>query len=133
MRWAATETPPDSRFLVITGGPWWTDRTSEWFPVLADRTSVLTVQGAEWLPDRAFARRASAYDRVQACANRSAACITEQAQEANIDFTHLYIARPPSGDCCRPLMRALREHPDYRVLYDGEGAMIATHRPGETE
>ncbi|HUS15836.1 MAG TPA: hypothetical protein VM536_12560, partial [Chloroflexia bacterium] len=47
--WAAANTPSASQFLVITGAGTWDDATSEWFPVLARRVSLATVQGYEWL------------------------------------------------------------------------------------
>jgi hypothetical protein len=55
MAWVAA-THPRSAFLVVTDQPWWLDASAEWFPILAHARSVNTVQGREWLPDRAFAR-----------------------------------------------------------------------------
>ena len=55
MRWVAERHPGDS-FLVLTSAPWWYDRSAEWFPVLARARSVNTLQGREWLPDKAYAR-----------------------------------------------------------------------------
>lgn len=55
MAWVAA-THPHSAFLVVTDRPWWLDASAEWFPILARARSVNTVQGREWLPNRAFAR-----------------------------------------------------------------------------
>jgi hypothetical protein len=55
MAWVAA-TYPGSGFLVVTDQPWPRDASAEWFPILAHARSVNTVQGREWLPDRAFAR-----------------------------------------------------------------------------
>ena len=42
-------TPQNSSFILITDKPWEIDKFSEWFPVLAERQSVFTPQGQEWL------------------------------------------------------------------------------------
>ena len=70
MRWISRETPPSSRFLVVTSERWPVDRSSEWFPVLAQRVSVGTVQGSEWLPSGEFARRVEANDDLRTCRGR---------------------------------------------------------------
>src|SRR5262245_28551346 len=57
MTWVSHNTPPDSRFLIVTAEGWPTDKTAEWFPVLAQRVSVDTVQGYEWVAGGAFATR----------------------------------------------------------------------------
>jgi len=49
MAWAAAKTADDATFLVAAGEPWQLDAVSEWFPVLAGRRSLATVQGWEWL------------------------------------------------------------------------------------
>src|SRR5206468_2296442 len=65
--WTSISTLPSSRFLLIVGQPWFLDRESEWFPVLARRESVATPQGYEWLPGGEFARRRESHDLAQAC------------------------------------------------------------------
>ena len=54
MQWMAAHTDSSARVLVLTSSSWQIDKVSEWFPVLASRTSLATVQGSEWLPHRAF-------------------------------------------------------------------------------
>jgi hypothetical protein len=49
MEWASANTAEDATFLVAAGEPWHLDAVSEWFPVIADRRSLATVQGWEWL------------------------------------------------------------------------------------
>jgi len=59
MSWCRQHTPADARFVVVpvrARQTWFADWESEWFPALANRTSPLTVQGSEWLPNRTFAR-----------------------------------------------------------------------------
>ncbi len=45
----AAQTDPETRFSVATTVVWGFDEISEWFPAIADRQSVATVQGSEWL------------------------------------------------------------------------------------
>ncbi len=58
MKWVRTHTDPGGRFLVFSErvDTWYRDLVGEWFPYLAQRHSVYTAQGKEWLPGRAFQR-----------------------------------------------------------------------------
>ena len=49
MTWVRDAVPAGSRVVVVTGRDWYEDATAEWFPYLAQRASVATVQGYEWL------------------------------------------------------------------------------------
>ena len=76
MQWAAVETPPSSRFLIITEFTQWSgDTISEWFPVIANRVSVVTPQGSEWLPNGAFLTRVAEHGAAQACGSADGACL----------------------------------------------------------
>lgn len=55
MQWVR-ENHPGASFAVVGGAPWQNDISGEWFPTLSGASSVTTVQGREWLPDRAYAR-----------------------------------------------------------------------------
>lgn len=66
MRWAKANAPADARFLVMPTNQWAADAPAEWFPALAQRASVSTVQGAEWLPDHEFRRRVELHNRLLA-------------------------------------------------------------------
>jgi hypothetical protein len=130
MRWMATSTPTQSRVLVVTGAAWANDRIAEWFPVLAQRRSVATVQGSEWLPGGEFARRYDAYESLAECASRDVACVEQWASSRGKPFTHLYVAKTmgkkgmPGTDCCTALIASAQSDPRYRRIYDGPGAAI---------
>ena len=134
MAWVATNTDQGSRFLVLTPtgatGAWWEDRASEWFPVLAARTSLGTVQGSEWLPDGAFLWQAERTKTLHACASANSACLEGWARGGNVTFTHVFIAkeRQPLGrttvGCCDPLVHSLSAANDYTLVFDGPGAAI---------
>ena len=134
MRWMATSTPMQSRVLVVTGAAWANDRIAEWFPVLAQRRSVATVQGSEWLPGGEFARRYDAYESLAECASRDVACVEQWASSRGRPFTHLYVAKTmgkkgmPGTDCCTAVIASAQSDPRYRRIYDGPGAAIFERR-----
>jgi hypothetical protein len=132
MSWVARHTPPDSRFLVMVGGAaggWWADRVGEWFPVLANRVSVATVQGTEWLPNHLFQLRERQYNQVQGCAGWQVTCVDDWSVEHALPFDYIYIPRTLAFPCCEPLERALQRDASVRVVFSGPGATIYERRP----
>lgn len=147
MAWVQQDTPPDSRFVVITGygfdimrgrgkgldreSGWGWDRTAEWFPALTGRRSVNTPQGREWQPNFLEAQRD--YYRAQRCAVRDLPCLDAYADSAGVAFDYVYVPKEPepaavlgeAGEgCCWALRTALRASSDYRTVYDSAGASI---------
>lgn len=129
MRWVESTTALDHRFLLITGSGWEVDRVSEWFPVLAERVSVATVQGSEWLPGNAFDTQRQRYNDVQGCATWETACVEQWERSTGVRFTHLYIPKSADAPCCEQLRLSVRSNPNYYIVYDGPGATIAQRRP----
>ena len=124
MRWVATNTPSTSQFFVVPEDGWPYDKVAEWFPVLARRQSVATVQGREWLPNGDFARYVALYGKAQGCAARDARCLDQWADTSGRSFTHVFIPRAPAGACCRRLSESLRSDPRYAVVFDGPGGEV---------
>ena len=127
MSWVVRHTDPTSRFVIVVGGAaggWWADRVGEWFPVLARRVSVATVQGTEWLPAGTFEKREREYDSLQGCAVWGVTCLEQWARASGRPYTHVYIPKTLAFPCCGPLDSALRHDPTYRLLFDGPGASI---------
>ena len=56
MAWISDNTDEAAEFISISTQPWWLDPISEWFPALAKRNNINTVQGTEWLPGRRISR-----------------------------------------------------------------------------
>lgn len=131
MAWIARATPRESRFLVITSDLWARDSSSEWFPVLAQRRSVATVQGNEWFAG--FPQAVERYEKAQACAIEGTDCLRRWSQATGIDFDYVYVVKREAvqhprlgstGDCCAALRYALSHDPGYVLVYDGPSAVI---------
>jgi hypothetical protein len=134
MQWVATSTPAQSRVLVISGAAWANDRVAEWFPVLAQRHSVATVQGSEWLPNGEFTRRYDASEALADCASSDVGCVEKWSASWAKPFDYLYVAKTlgkkgmPGTDCCTAVIASALSDPRYRRVYDGPGAAIFERR-----
>jgi hypothetical protein len=124
MHWIAEETPASSTFLVMPRGPWQVDKESEWFPVLAARPSIATVQGTEWSPNGGFDAAIAAFDGAWDCGYQSSDCLATWAQTNGKKFTHVYIPDNGKSQCCGTLIDSLSEDPDYLKIYDGPGGTV---------
>ena len=128
MRWVATNTDPTSRFFVVPEVGWPADKVGEWFPVLAARPSVVTVQGKEWLPNGTFRRANALHKQARDCAGRDAQCLDEWADSSHTSFSHVLIPKSPAGPCCAKLRASLRSDRRYALVFDAAGASIFARR-----
>jgi hypothetical protein len=136
MEWAGANTPESARFAVIpSANRWANDAPSEWFPALAGRVSLNTVQGAEWLGKATYAERQASFDALAGCAGGDASCIDTWASQSGGNLTHVFVPKGESAagrtwfsrqqlDCCRPLIDSLRTSGNYRLVFENEGAAI---------
>lgn len=124
----AADSPPTAQYLVVSGDGWAFDRSSEWFPVLAGRTSLGTVQGTEWLPDRQFLRRRIRHSRLQECGARDGACLDRWAREDRADFAGVYVTHREEAECCPLLAAALEADPAYVPIYVSPTVSIFARR-----
>jgi len=128
MAWVDRETPASARILVVAGSPWEIDKNSEWLPVLGHRVSVGTVQGYEWRPIGEFAQKKREYIQLQSCAWWVSDCLSTWSRATGVWYTHVYLPKPATGECCRMLRYSLDRDPEYRLVYDGAGAAIYARR-----
>src|SRR6185437_9049972 len=111
MAWVAQQTPASDRVLVLGADArlqddlWSTaaDRTSEWFPVLAQRTSVATYEGSEWTGQ--FFQRSAAWQAVGFCTDRGTSCLDDWARRYDQSFNDIFIPKgkgvdAPDGQWC---------------------------------
>jgi hypothetical protein len=116
--WAREHTPNASRFILITQADPLNDATSEWFPAIAGRTSMVTVFGREWINDGGFAGNMQNYRDLQKCMLEGMTCLNNWIKETGTDFTHIYI-RKIQGKSTNPaiLSEELGRASDYQALY----------------
>jgi hypothetical protein len=128
MQWVRMNTPPGSRFIVLTGktDPF-SDPVAEWFPALANRTSQNTIQGKEWLLGKEFMPFLDEVKTLQLCLNTSPACVENWSEIEHLDFDYLYVvaskgkdAPPISGF----LSYQLQQDEDYSLVFENGGVAI---------
>ena len=126
MAWVASNTPPASRFLLVsTASRWWVDPVDAWFPALTGRESVTSPNGAEWLPQGEFQKRETEYLALKACPVVDDACLEAWSRRFHETFTHLYISKPISAGA-QPVL--LRDGLQFRVVFEGAGATVLQRR-----
>jgi hypothetical protein len=124
MRWLG-EQGPEGPVLVPTSEVWGFDDVGEWLPAIAERHSIGTVQGSEWLGVEGFEERLAVHEAIRDCAGSTVACYTAIDAEAILFIPKGQQGGPFSpGDCC-PALRETAEAGGYRIVYDGPGATIA--------
>ena len=130
MTWVRENSDPSAEFAIVAGRAWENDYLSEWFPVLADRKSLATVQGAEWTGIDAFLQRLTMHQQLQVCARRTAACVSDWTDRWAPGPIYVFVPKgqlygPNSPfDCCPALRETLSASDRYRLVYDGPGASI---------
>jgi hypothetical protein len=121
MYWIRENTPPEAKFLVVTGGQPLLDPASDWFPALTGRKSLGTVFGYEWLHDGQFTKRTKRYESLQRCGSRPSVCLEAWSAETGIDFDYVYIHKT---DETVILSTQMEEATDYRKTFENEGVTI---------
>jgi hypothetical protein len=140
MAWVRLSTAVDVAFVVIPSNERWAlDAHSEWFPALAGRVSVATVQGYEWRGADAYARQQQSYEALQECSHQTVACLEAWTAERGVSYSHVYVPRgrvPLIGsakdkegiDCCAGMRVSLAASEAFVQVYDGPGATIFARR-----
>jgi hypothetical protein len=125
MAWLRDNTPPDAAVIVPSDEVWGFDDVGEWLPAIAERHSVGTVQGSEWLGSEGFAAQLQRHADITSCAAATADCY------AGIDpNAWIYVPKGQlnglfsPAECC-PALRSTLEDAGYSIVYDGPGATIA--------
>ncbi len=128
MAWIASETPPDERFLVLASTwSWEEDMVGEWFPVLAQRPSTITPQGAEWLPADDHAHRVCMFVKLRSMGLSGAglSALDAWASERGVEYSAIYISKQPRGGTdWSSLIQSAADAPMYDVLLDTPDAAV---------
>jgi hypothetical protein len=142
--WIKSNTPPDSRFLVLTGSQeLFCDSAQEWFPALTGRVSITTIQGREWMDGADFSQFAADSQSFQGClsSTQPLGCIEKLASGSAIPigYDYMFLARnTPIFTACRAtdtsmraerLIAELNQDPRYSSVYATDDAAIFQRRP----
>ena len=129
MDWISHNTPPESRFLLLTGAqdPMH-DAVLEWFPALTGRESTTTLQGREWTWGKDFIPSLYGYTKLQTCAISSAPeCFEQKAQTLGIDYGYIYLSIQPAKNLdatSNPLIASLVNSNKYTLAYEQDGVYL---------
>jgi hypothetical protein len=131
LAWIAQHTAPTSSFLVAAGEPWPVDAVSEWFPLVAGRRSVATVQGTEWEGPGAYVESRNRQAWLLGCSTTRPVldCVDEWSRVIGpVDMLVLARGRTETSagePCCRELAdEAVAEGGDL-LFANSELAVIA--------
>jgi hypothetical protein len=135
MRWVQKNTPIDSQFLVLTGEPEaMCESSAEWFPALAERTSLSTLQGREWLLGNKFGEFIGHRAAIQSCIDEGLECLNRESAYFGADYDYIYVSiQTPTSNCkltetsnrtTRGLITALESAQEYSVVYRSKMVVI---------
>lgn len=121
MAWAANETAPDARFVVLGDA-------AEWFPLFADRTILIGPWGVEWTTPERYEQQLSLYQLISECDSEQ--CLTAALSTRGIDPEYVYV--PKGQYTVRGLEESgtdhlhwtLRRSGEYSVAFENEGVVI---------
>jgi asparagine N-glycosylation enzyme membrane subunit Stt3 len=133
MHWVRENTPAESRFLVLTGTTSVScDSVLEWFPALAGRQSIYTVQGTEWTQGTNFNNYVRSTYAVQEClTSNNTSCLDVAVSRSQYDY--VYVSRILRVDNCTSLdfqrtfpyfLEHLGMNSDFEVVYETDDVVI---------
>jgi hypothetical protein len=98
---------------------------------VAERQSVATVQGSEWLGEDGYQAQLERHRGVFHCTRSTDQCMAEWAADEGLADAALFIPKGQvngplsAADCCPALRELVQGSDRYEVVYDGPGATIA--------
>ena len=129
--WINNNTPKEAGFLVITGSPnLFSDHNNEWFPYLADRKSLTTIQGMEWLQNIDFEEKNDLLIAIQNCVNspETLECIETNISENRLDFDYIVVQK--NGKNIGNLLSELLREDSYKKVYETAESAVFLKQPG---
>ncbi|WP_324664157.1 ArnT family glycosyltransferase [Haloarcula sediminis] len=123
MEWIENETATDARVAVIGG-------SSEWFPYLANRTSVIVKYGTEWSGGGTFDRHESAQNRLTDCWNALcvAGTLTEYEFASEVDYVYVprgwFVSGRGGATISPALHESMRASDRFTPVYHNSGVGV---------
>lgn len=130
LAWVRATQPQDRRFLVLATGTWGSDDLSEWFPALADRGTLDTSQGLEWVSLSIRRAEIASETQLRQCQPADLPCLLQWLTAHGGADPAVYVPGNGSAYAALPdLSAAIRAQllasSAFRVIYDGPGAVVA--------
>ncbi len=128
MQWISDNTPRSAQFLVLsTTWAWQNDSVGEWFPAVAGRKSVLTVQGSEWLPTQLFTRKMNLFYQARhlTLTGKGIDTLDSWARDHGISYSYIFISKDVLGPVdWSTVIASAKKSPNYRVLIDNASVVL---------
>lgn len=122
MAWIRESTPHDASFVVLSQSDSWArDGVGEWFPVVAGRPAVSTVQGLEWVRERDFSNDWRVINGLKAVAHYNPLAVPTVVARL-YDSKHGYAAVFSEPD--HPIFEGFRNTNLYEPIYRTESVTI---------
>jgi hypothetical protein len=128
IEWVKANTVSSDRFLILDeqGNPLLSPLT-EWFPALAERRSIATIQGTEWLDgNRHYSNLYAPITDIHQCLYQDAGCLRKF--QAGLPDPYEYImlsAKQAGGGQVRlPLSDSLSKDAGFSLVYNSGGIFI---------
>jgi hypothetical protein len=132
MQWVQANTPPGARFVVLTGRPDpFSDPTTEWFPLMTQRTSVNTVQGQEWTLGADFMPFLNDLGTLESCLNQGPDCLDKWSDAHRAAFDYVFIEKPQQDNASGASMLLayqLRQDSQYALAFENAGVIVFARR-----
>lgn len=122
MEWIRENTPPDSRFILLTNNGQvnpMVDARLEWFPTLAERRSLNTIQGLEWTLGPRFYQYSLDLLALQACSEMD--CIHQWLDKEGFHADYILLMKKRASPTA---LDSLRDGQVAEVVYDSPNTII---------
>ena len=128
MYWVKENLPENSVFMVLTGIPSpEIDPYVEWFPALAERQNISTLQGYEWLLADKFYNFYTELSKLQQC--RSVDCIEKWNTTNSQRYDYVVIFRTEAVEIDELLLK----NSSYEKVYSNSNALIVKYDESSTK
>jgi hypothetical protein len=128
IEWVREKTNSNSRFLIFDeqGNPLLSPLT-EWFPALAERRSIATIQGTEWLAGKNhYNNQYTVIMDIHQCLYREVECIYKLQDGLPDQYDYILLSSNyQEGNNVRlPLFVSLDESPGFTLVYESSAIQI---------
>ncbi len=124
MAWVREHTMTGKRFVILTGQIGIeADAFQEWFPALAERTSLTTFQGTEWTLGSQFFPWFRELVDLQAC--QSSACLESWMETNKVIFDYVLVRKRTIS---AELLHSLESDGQFMIVHEDAAVVMLAHR-----